>query len=93
MDGLIHHIGYTAGLADPSGEASVALHAALPGIRNRLERLLVRRDTQQIQLFGLGTQQALGQGGTDAVVRFLHRYFPVASVFEQGDSENLDTAS
>ncbi|MXM66429.1 sugar phosphotransferase [Streptomyces sp. HUCO-GS316] len=93
MDGLVHHFGYVAGLADPSGEASLVLHAALPGIENHLERLLVRRDTQQIQFFGLGSEQALTQGGTDAVRHFLSRYFPVASVFERGEPEEPDTYS
>ncbi|MFI9804347.1 sugar phosphotransferase [Streptomyces sp. NPDC052301] len=83
LDGVVHHVGHTAGLADPSGEASVALHAALPGIGNHLERLLVRRDTQQIQLFGLGTEEARERGGTKAAVRFLHRYFPVPSPLER----------
>jgi hypothetical protein len=82
LDGVVHHFGHTNALADPSGEASVALHAALPGIGAHLDRLLVRRDTQQIQLFGLGTDEARARGGTRAVVRFLHRYFPVPSVFE-----------
>lgn len=86
LDGVVHHLGHSAGLADPSGEASVALHAALPGIATHLERLLVRRDTQQIQLFGLGTDEARARGGTGAVVRFLHRYFPVPSPFESDRS-------
>ncbi|MFD5078592.1 sugar phosphotransferase [Streptomyces sp. NPDC058371] len=93
MDGLVHHFGQVAGLADPSGEASVALHAALPGIRNHLDRLLVRRDTQQIQFFGLGTEEAHSRGGTEAVVHFLRRYFPVACVFERGQSEDRDNLS
>ncbi|OXY88895.1 sugar phosphotransferase [Streptomyces diastatochromogenes] len=91
LDGVVHHFGHTAGLADPSGEASVALHAALPDIGTHLERLLVRRDTQQIQLFGLGTEEARVRGGTQAVVRFLHRYFPVPSVFER-DHHHTDEA-
>ncbi|WP_405974490.1 sugar phosphotransferase [Streptomyces sp. NBC_00988] len=82
LDGVVHHLGHTTGLADPSGEPSVVLHAALPGIGTHLDRLLVRRDTQQIQLFGLGTDEARARGGTRAVLRFLHRYFPVPSVFE-----------
>lgn len=82
LDGVVHHFGHTNALADPSGEASVALHAALPGIGAHLDRLLVRRDTQQIQLFGLGTDEARARGGARAVVRFLHHYFPVPSVFE-----------
>ncbi|MFG1663999.1 sugar phosphotransferase [Streptomyces sp. Y7] len=82
LDGVVHHFGHTAGLADPSGEAFVALHAALPGIGNHLERLLVRRDIRQLQLFGLGTDEARARGGTKAVLDFLHRYFPVPSVFE-----------
>lgn len=82
LDGVVHHLGHTTGLADPSGEPFVALHAALPGIDTHLDRLLVRRDTQQLQLFGLGTDDARARGGTRAVVRFLHRYFPVPSVFE-----------
>jgi hypothetical protein len=90
MDGMAHHFGYVAGLADPSGEASVALHAALPGIGTHLERLLVRRDTQQIQFFGLGTEEARSRGGTDAVVRFLRQYYPVPSVFED-DRPQTDT--
>ncbi|MGA5316453.1 sugar phosphotransferase [Streptomyces pseudogriseolus] len=95
MDGVVHHFGYVAGLADPSGEAWTALHAALPGIGVRLERLLVRRDLQQLHFHGLGTEQAHTGGGTKAVVRFLHRYFPVPSVFEQNgpgastDPDNL----
>lgn len=84
LDGVVHHLGHTAGLADPSGEATVALHAALPGIANHLERLLVRRDSQHIQLFGLGTDEARARGGTKAVTSFLHRYFPVPSIFEGG---------
>ncbi|MFJ9539890.1 sugar phosphotransferase [Streptomyces sp. NPDC101225] len=84
LDGVVHHVGHTSGLADPSGEATVALHAALPGIGNHLERLLVRRDSQQIQLLGLGTDEARARGGTKAVLGFLHRYFPVPSVFEGG---------
>ncbi|MET7481863.1 sugar phosphotransferase [Streptomyces sp. NPDC005538] len=90
LDGVVHHLGHTTGLADPSGEPSVALHAALPGIGTHLDRLLVRRDTQQIQLFGLGTDEARTRGGTRAVVRFLHRYFPVPSVFE--DDHHTDEA-
>ncbi len=82
LDGLVHHFAHVTGLAEPSGEASVALHAALPGIGTPLERLLVRRDTQQIQLFGLGTDEAHRTGGAQAVVDFLRRYFPVPSVFE-----------
>ncbi|GAA5204419.1 sugar phosphotransferase [Streptomyces thinghirensis] len=82
MDGVVHHFGYVAGLADPSGEASVALHAALPGLGTHLERLLVRRDVQQLQLVGLGAKEAGARGGTEAIVRFLHQYFPVPSVFE-----------
>ncbi|MEU6574186.1 sugar phosphotransferase [Streptomyces sp. NPDC046805] len=82
LDGVAHHYGYVGGLADPSGETSVALHAALPALRTRLERLLVRRDTQQIQLLGLGTDQARDRRGDAAVAGFLHRYFPVPSVFE-----------
>ncbi|MEW2297169.1 sugar phosphotransferase [Streptomyces sp. NPDC006743] len=87
LDGLAHHVAHVGALADPSGEASVALHAALPGIGSRLERLLVRRDTQQIHLFGLGTDEARARGGTEAAVRFLHRYFPVPSVFEQDGAQ------
>ncbi|MET9254911.1 sugar phosphotransferase [Streptomyces sp. NPDC003717] len=94
MDGMVHHFGFAAGLADPSSEATAALHAALPGIGVRLERLLVRRDLQQLQFFGLGTEEAGASGGTAAVVRFLHRYFPVPSVFEHErpqTSTELDT--
>ncbi|MFD4261647.1 sugar phosphotransferase [Streptomyces sp. NPDC058534] len=82
MDGVVHHYGYVCGLADPSGEASVALHAALPGIGTHLERLLVRRDVQQLQFFGLGAEEAGARGGTEAVLSFLHQYFPIPSVFE-----------
>jgi hypothetical protein len=90
---VVHHLGHTAGLADPSGEATVALHAALPGIANHLERLLVRRDSQHIQLFGLGTDEARARGGTKAVTSFLHRYFPVPSIFEGGqDPDGHDEA-
>lgn len=89
-DGLIHHFARTAGLADPAGEATVALHAAHPGIRRHLDRLLVRRDTQQMQLSGLGHEASLGRGGTDAVISFLHRYFPVPSPFEVEPRESED---
>ncbi|WP_329569412.1 sugar phosphotransferase [Streptomyces sp. NBC_01361] len=89
-DGLAHHFAHCSGLADPSGEATVALHAALPHIGRRLERLLVRRDTQQMQFFGLGSDEALAHGGTDAVIRFLHRYFPVPSPFEHGGPDDPD---
>ncbi|WP_406327064.1 sugar phosphotransferase [Streptomyces sp. NBC_01617] len=90
VDGLVHHFAYSSGLADPSGEVTVVLHAALPGIRQRLDRLLVRRDTRQLQFFGLGSDEALSRGGNDAVIQFLHRYFPVASPFEHGNSEDPD---
>ncbi|WP_435232710.1 sugar phosphotransferase [Streptomyces althioticus] len=96
MDGVAHHVGFVAGSADPSGEAWTALHAALPGIGIRLERLLVRRDLQQLHLFGLGTDQAVAGGGTQAVVRFLHTYFPVPSAFEHdgaGVTTDPDTPS
>lgn len=92
MDSLLHHIGYASGLADPSGETSTTLHAALPGIEHRLERLLVRRDTQQIQFYGLGDAHAL-QGGTATVSRFLRRYYPVPSIFEHGVSKESDNQS
>ncbi|MET7614106.1 hypothetical protein ABZX97_23810, partial [Streptomyces seoulensis] len=84
LDGVAHHFAQLHALADPSGEASVALHAALPTLPVQLRRLLARRDTQQIQLSGLGTDAALAGGGTAAVVDFLHRYFPVPSPFERG---------
>ncbi|MFC8228625.1 sugar phosphotransferase [Streptomyces sp. NPDC057287] len=87
-DGLAHHFAYAHGLADPSGETTAVVHAALPGIALRLDRLLVRRDLQQLQFFGLGSNEALGQGGSKAVVDFLRRYFPVASPFEHGHSED-----
>ncbi|MEV6124695.1 sugar phosphotransferase [Streptomyces sp. NPDC052077] len=90
MDGLVHHLGHVSGGADPSGEASVALHAALPGIATHLERLLVRRDVQQLQFLGAATAGAAHEGGTDAVVRFLHRYFPVPSPFE-ADRPHIST--
>ncbi|WP_338701563.1 sugar phosphotransferase [Streptomyces sp. Q6] len=93
MDGLIHHVGHMAGLADPSGEASVTLHAALPGLNQHLERLLVRRDTQQMQFYGLGDRRAQSQGGTKAVIRFLRRYYPVPSVFEVEGPKELDKQS
>ncbi|MCX4697241.1 sugar phosphotransferase [Streptomyces sp. NBC_01373] len=92
VDGVVHHVGHTAGLAEPSGEASVTLHGALPGIASHLTRLLVRRDTQQIQFLGLGTEEARTRGGTKAVVRFLRRYLPVPSVFEQDASHSSDKA-
>ncbi|WP_330281998.1 sugar phosphotransferase [Streptomyces sp. NBC_00588] len=93
LDGVVHHFAHTAGLADPSGEATVALHAALPGIADHLQRLLVRRDSQHIQLFGLGTDEARARGGTKAVTSFLHRYFPVPSIFEGGqDPDGHDEA-
>jgi hypothetical protein len=90
MDGVAHHFAYVAGLAEPSGETCVTLHAALPRIGVQLERLLVRRDTQQLQLLGLGTAEALGQGGTRAAVEFLRRYLPVPSAFEYEGHEKSD---
>lgn len=83
LDGLVHHSARCAGVADPSGETTVALHAAMPGLGRWLDRLLVRRDAQQFHLFGLDTAEARGQGGTATAVRFLRRYFPVASPFEE----------
>lgn len=82
LDGLHHHTGHCAGQAEPSGEASFALHAASPDLGIWLERLLVRRDAQQFHLFGLGTAQALSGGGTAAAVRFLSHYYPVPGPFE-----------
>ncbi|MFE2169940.1 sugar phosphotransferase [Streptomyces sp. NPDC059447] len=83
LDGLIHHAAHSSGFADPSGEPIMTLHAALPGIKRHLERLLVRRDTQCLQLSGLGSAEARTAGGTSLVVDFLQRYFPVPSPFEQ----------
>ncbi|SNS14097.1 Stealth protein CR2, conserved region 2 [Actinacidiphila glaucinigra] len=90
VDGLAHHIGYVAGLADLSGEASAALHAAHPHIGNHLERLLARRDSQQMHFFGLGSEAALSGDGTEAVLGFLRRYFPVASPFERQAPDHMD---
>jgi hypothetical protein len=82
LDGLHHHFGRCEGVADPSGEASVTLHASAPHLDRWLTRLLARRDAQVLQLTGLGCPQARSQGGTAAMTRFLHGYFPVASPFE-----------
>jgi hypothetical protein len=90
-DGLVHHFAYAHGLADPSGGTTAVVHAALPDIARRLERLLVRRDLQQLHFFGLGSDEALRRGGSEAVVDFLHRYFPVASPFEHGHPEDPET--
>ncbi|MEV6433237.1 sugar phosphotransferase [Streptomyces anulatus] len=90
-DGLVHHFAHTHGLADLSGETTAVVHAALPGIGLRLQRLLVRRDLQQLQFFGLGSDEALRQGGSRAVIDFLRRYFPVASPFEHGHPEDPET--
>ncbi|MFG2591899.1 sugar phosphotransferase [Streptomyces sp. NPDC048438] len=92
-DALAHHFAYAHGLADPSGETTAVVHAALPGIALHLQRLLVRRDLQQLQFFGLGSDEALSRGGSKAVVDFLHRYFPVASPFEHGHPEDPETYS
>lgn len=92
LDGVLHHFAYVSGVADPSGEASVALHAALPGLGNHLERLLVRRDMQQMQFTGLGTEEARARGGVKAVQRFLERYYPVPSVFERDHSDRPDVS-
>ncbi|MBK3530969.1 sugar phosphotransferase [Streptomyces rubiginosohelvolus] len=90
-DGLFHHFAYAAGQADPSGEPTAVLHAALPDISLRLQRLLVRRDLQQLQFFGLGSDEALLRGGGNKVVAFLRRYFPVASPFEHAHPEDPET--
>ncbi|MGW0700663.1 sugar phosphotransferase [Streptomyces sp. NPDC002867] len=82
LDGLVHHAAHCSGYADPSGAATLGLHAAMPGVQRWLDRLLVRRDAQQFQLFGLATAEARSRGGTAAVVEFLRRYFPVESPFE-----------
>lgn len=91
LDGLIHHAAHFSGLADPSGEATVTLHAALPGIKRHLVRLLVRRDTQCLQLSGLGSAEAHRGGGTSLVVDFLRRYYPVPSPFERPPAEYAPT--
>ncbi|GAA3389732.1 sugar phosphotransferase [Streptomyces roseoviridis] len=90
LDGIVHHSAHCAGLAEPSGETTIALHAAMPGVQRWLERLLVRRDVQQFQLFGLDSPDARGRGGTAAVLTFLRRYFPVESPFEHRDDEEGD---
>ncbi|MGW1198179.1 sugar phosphotransferase [Streptomyces sp. NPDC002536] len=84
LDGLVHHTAHCGGRAEPSGEATFALHAALPGVGQWLERLLVRRDAQQFHFLGLGAGQAWENGGTKAVLDFLPRYFPVPSPYEHG---------
>ncbi|GAA3005467.1 sugar phosphotransferase [Streptomyces fulvorobeus] len=90
-DGLAHHFAFAHGLADPSGETTAVVHAALPGITLQLDRLLARRDLQQLHFFGLGSDEALSHGGSRAVVGFLRRYFPVASPFEHGYPEDPGT--
>lgn len=82
VDGIIHHAAQVVGLADPSGEATLTLHAGMPRISRHLERLLVRRDTQQLQFMGLGSTEARA-GGATAVLNFLRRYYPVPSPFER----------
>ncbi|MFG2999732.1 sugar phosphotransferase [Streptomyces sp. NPDC048340] len=83
VDGLVHHAAHVAALADPSGEATLTVHAAMPRITRLLERLLVRRDTQQLHLMGLGSTEAGTAGGTRTVLGFLRRYYPVPSPFER----------
>ncbi|MDJ0380243.1 sugar phosphotransferase [Streptomyces sp. G-G2] len=83
LDGVVHHAAHFSGHAEPSGEATIAVHAAVPGVTRWLDRLLVRRDAQQMQLCGLGSSDALAHGGTRAVLDFLRRYFPVPSPFER----------
>jgi hypothetical protein len=92
LDGLVHHAAHCAGHAEPSGETTVALHAALPGVQRWLDRLLVRRDAQQFHLFGLGTDEAHSRGGTTAVLDFLSRYFPVESPFEYAAAPDADSS-
>ncbi|MGW5847772.1 sugar phosphotransferase [Streptomyces sp. NPDC055254] len=82
VDGVVHHAAHVVGLADPSGEGTLSLHAGMPGINRLLERLLVRRDTQQIHLMGLGSREGLASG-TGTLLDFLRRYYPVPSPFEQ----------
>ncbi|MFJ6796798.1 sugar phosphotransferase [Streptomyces sp. NPDC091268] len=82
VDGLVHHAAHVGALADPSGEATLTVHAAMPRITRLLERLLVRRDTQQLHLMGLGSPEATAGGGTKTVLGFLRRYYPVPSPFE-----------
>ncbi|WP_185922020.1 sugar phosphotransferase, partial [Streptomyces sp. WAC06614] len=88
LDGPVHHCAQAVGLAEPSGEASLALHAAMPGLKRWLDRLLVRRDMQQFHLMGLGAAEAAspavegGRSGTRSVLDFLRRYYPVPSPYE-----------
>lgn len=81
VDGIVHHAAHVVGLADPSGEGTLTLHAGMPRITRLLERLLVRRDTQQIHLMGLGSPE--GATGTGTLLDFLRRYYPVPSPFER----------
>ncbi|MCB5181627.1 sugar phosphotransferase, partial [Streptomyces antimicrobicus] len=81
-DGVVHHAAHAVGLAEPSGEATLTLHAAMPGLKRWLDRLLVRRDLQQFHLAGLGAAEAAAQAveggrtGTRSVLDFLRRYYP-----------------
>ncbi|MFJ7204518.1 sugar phosphotransferase [Streptomyces sp. NPDC098789] len=83
LDGVVHHAAHFSGHAEPSGEATIAVHAAVPGVTRWLDRLLVRRDAQQMQLSGLGSPDALDHGGTRSVLDFLRRYYPVPSPYER----------
>ncbi|WP_330333257.1 sugar phosphotransferase [Streptomyces sp. NBC_00536] len=87
LDGVVHHAAHFSGHAEPSGEATIAVHAAVPGVTRWLDRLLVRRDAQQIQLCGLGSPDALAHGGTRSVLDFLRRYYPVPSPFERAAAQ------
>ncbi|MFD9354073.1 sugar phosphotransferase [Streptomyces sp. NPDC060031] len=82
VDGVVHHVAHAGGLAEPSGEGTLTVHASMPRLTRLLERLLVRRDTQQLQLMGLGSPEALAAGGTGTLLEFLRRYYPVPSPFE-----------
>lgn len=81
VDGVAHHAAHVVGLAEPSGEAVLTVHAAMPRLKRLLERLLVRRDAQQFHLMGLGSPEGGGRG-TGIVIDFLRRYYPVPSPYE-----------
>ncbi|MBW5482469.1 hypothetical protein, partial [Streptomyces bambusae] len=57
VDGVVHHAAHAVGYAEPSGEATLALHASTPGLTRWLDRLLARRDAQQFHLMGLGAAE------------------------------------
>ncbi|MFB9661672.1 stealth family protein [Glycomyces mayteni] len=81
---LQHYYAYLSGRA-VSGHAQVEyLELSMPGVAERLELLLERRDRETFCINDAGLPPELAEERSALMQRFLDAYFPVASPWEKG---------